>query len=153
MRSSFAIRRAVPGDLDRILEIEEASFGAEAYDRKLFADYLARCEGLFLLAERRGGVCAYMITCIRGGVLRSKAELVSIAVEPAARQRGAASTLLESTLRRLRRRGVARLHLVVRADNRAAQAFYQKYGFRRVRVVRGYYEDGSDGIAMGRATA
>jgi len=151
MREALFIRRAVLGDLDRILEIERASFGPEAYDRKLFAAYQTRCGSLFLVAERRSRVCAYMITCVRGGVFRSKAELVSVAVDPAARQRGAASALLESTLRRLRRMGVSRLRLVVRVDNLPAQAFYGKYGFRRVRVVRGYYEDGGDGIAMGRA--
>ena len=150
MRAQYTLRKASVADLDRILEIEEASLGREAYDRKLFAYYLSRCRDLFLLASRRGRACGYMITSIRGGALGTRAELVSVAVNPAARQAGAASALLESTLRRLRRRGVGRLHLVVRVTNRPAQAFYEKYGFRRVRVVRGYYEDGGDGIAMSR---
>ena len=144
------IRPAVPADLNRIVEIENASFGQEAYDRKLFADYLLRCGKLFVVLERGRRVHAYMITCMRGHAPGSKAELVSVAVDPAARQTGAAAALLNSTLRRLRRRGATRLHLVVRVTNGPARALYEKYGFRRVRVVRGYYEDGGDGISMSR---
>jgi ribosomal-protein-alanine N-acetyltransferase len=131
-------------DLDRILEIEQASFGNDAYDRNLFADFFHECGGLFLVAEGRRGVCGYSVTCIRG----VRAELVSIAVAPAQRGKGAASALLESTLRRLRRRGVARFGLIVRSTNHPARAFYEKYGFRRIRVVSGYYEDVEDGLSM-----
>jgi len=160
MRVQHKIRPALPGDLDRIWEIERASFGREAYDRKLFAYYLDKCGGLFLVAARRpardgraeprGKLCGYLIACLRGGRLAGSAELVSVAIEPEVRGRGAASALLESALRRLARRGAERLNLVVRATNQPARAFYEKYGFRRLRTVPGYYEDGGDGIAMWR---
>jgi len=58
--------------------------------------------------------------------------------------------LMQSTLRRLRRRKVARLVLMVKTNNGAARAFYAKYGFEKVRIVRKYYEDGSDGLLMAR---
>ena len=150
MRTAQKIRRAVPADLDRILEIEAASFGPEAYERKLFAYYLRRCGTLFLVVSRGRQVFGYMLTCIRGVGKAPPAELVSVAIHPEMRQTGAASALLDSTLRRLRHRGATRLRLVVRVTNHPAQAFYAKYGFRRVRVVRGYYEDGGDGISMTR---
>jgi [ribosomal protein S18]-alanine N-acetyltransferase len=151
MRAQYRIRRAGLEDLIRVLEIEDASFGLEAYDRKLFADYFYKCGDLFLLAERRGKVCGYIITCLRGYLSGLRAELVSVAVDPAVRQGGAASALLESTLRRLRRRRVTQLRLVVRVTNQPARAFYEKYGFQRVRRIPGYYEDGGDGIAMALA--
>jgi len=149
MRAQYRVRRALREDLGKIQEIENASFGPEAYDCNLFAYYLDRCGELFLVAERRARICAYMLTCVRG-TAPPKAELISVAVDPADRERGAATALLESTLRRLRRRHVARLHLMVRVGNRPALAFYEKYGFRRVRRVLRYYEDGGDGIAMTR---
>jgi ribosomal-protein-alanine N-acetyltransferase len=150
MRVQHKIRRATPGDLRRIVAIEGASFGREAYDCKLFAHFLCRCGDLFLVAERSRKVCGYMITCTRVSRGAARAELVSVAVDPAKRASGAASALLESTLRRLARRGVPRINLVVRAGNRPALAFYEKYGFRRLRRVPRYYEDGADGIAMAR---
>jgi ribosomal protein S18 acetylase RimI-like enzyme len=57
---------------------------------------------------------------------------------------------MESALRRLRRRGIVRLSLMVKISNREAEAFYAKYGFRKVRRVRRYYEDHSDGWLMSR---
>src|ERR1019366_2692991 len=52
MEKRFEVRRVRQRDLDRILEIEAASFGADAYDRNLFAEYTRKCRGLFLVAER-----------------------------------------------------------------------------------------------------
>jgi ribosomal-protein-alanine N-acetyltransferase len=57
---------------------------------------------------------------------------------------------MDSTLRRLRRRGVARVVLMVKITNQPARRFYEKYGFRKVRLVRRYYEDSSDGVLMAR---
>jgi ribosomal-protein-alanine acetyltransferase len=144
MPASVDIRLFRLRDFDRLLEIEHASFGMDAYDRNLFAAFYDKCGPLFLVAEAKRSVCGYSVTCIRG----ARAELVSIAVDPKDRGRGVASALLESTLRRLRRRGVTRFRLTVRLMNHPARAFYEKYGFRPSRIVRGYYEDGEDGLSM-----
>ena len=141
------VRKIRLADLDRIQEIEEASFGADAYERNLFAEFYHKCGDLFLVAERRSGICGYMVTCIRG----DRAEIVSTAVDPPSRARGAASALMASTLRRLRRRDVVRLVLMVKVTNAPARRFYEKLGFHKIRIVRGYYEDRSDGILMSRA--
>jgi ribosomal protein S18 acetylase RimI-like enzyme len=55
---------------------------------------------------------------------------------------------MDSTLRRLRRRGIGRFHLMVKVTNRTAIRFYEGYGFHKSRIVRGYYEDGADGWRM-----
>jgi [ribosomal protein S18]-alanine N-acetyltransferase len=146
MPAPYRIRRLRASDLDRILEIERDSFGRDAYERDLFVAYLDKCGPLFLTAEREGRVWGYLIACIRG----DRAELVSIAVDPAERGRGAASALMDGVLRRLRRRGVVRIALTVKVTNRKALAFYAKYAFQRVRRVRRYYEDGADGWLMAR---
>ena len=148
MDKRFAIRRVRQRDLGRILEIEAASFGADAYDRNLFAEYTRKCGGLFLIAEWGTKVCAYCITAISPGRIGNRAELVSVAVDAAFLCKGAASALMDSTLRRLRRRGITRLGLMVKVTNRPALAFYEKYGFRKIRRVARYYEDGADGLSL-----
>ena len=146
MQAPHTVRRMRMADLDRILEIERASFGDEAYDRNLFAEFFHKCGELFLVAESGQTIRGYMVTCTRA----EHAELVSVAVDPAARGRGAASALMESTLRRLRRRGMARIGLVVKATNNKARAFYERYGFVKVRKAPRYYEDGEDGWRMAK---
>jgi [ribosomal protein S18]-alanine N-acetyltransferase len=146
MSPHFRIRKIRRVDLDRIQQIEDASFGPDAYDRNLFAEFYHKCGDLFLVAECPSGICGYAITCIRG----DRAEIVSIAVDRPARLTGAASALMDSTFRRVRRRNVTRLVLMVKMTNAPARAFYEKYGFHKVRIVRGYYEDYSDGVLMAR---
>jgi ribosomal-protein-alanine acetyltransferase len=126
--------------------MEHASFGIDAYDRNLFAEFFHKCGDLFLVCENRTRVWGYIVTCIRG----DRAELISIAVDPGARGKGAGSALLQSTLRRLKRRPAARFGLMVRLSNAPARAFYEKYGFRKLRTVRRYYEDGEDGLLMSK---
>ena len=146
MHARYLIRPMRQRDMDGILEVERASFGSDAYERKLFAEYSRASEGLFLVAESGGRVRGYSLTRPTG----NRAELVSIAVDPPARRRGVASALLHSTMRRLRRRQVESLSLMVRLTNAAARGFYEKYEFTKVRIVRGYYEDGADGCLMRR---
>src|SRR3954453_22599437 len=105
MYKRFDVRPVRERDLARILEIEAASFGADAYDRNLFAEYARKCGGLFLVAKAGTKVVAYPITGMRAGRTGNLAELVSVAVDPPFLGQGAASALMDSTLRRLRRRG------------------------------------------------
>ena len=140
----------------RVLEIEVAGFGADAWDRNLFAEYARQCGELFLVAERGRKVCGYSIVCICGSTsncgstARRRAELESVAVDPAVRGKGAAAALMDSTLRRLRRRGIARLTLMVKVTNERARGFYEKYRFKKVKRVPRYYEDGTDGFLLAR---
>ena len=150
MHKRFSVRRLGAADLDRILDIEHASFGKDSYDRNLFADFFHKCGGLFLVAEHGGNIWGYMITCT-GGRDRRRAELVSVAVDPVARGQGAASALMDSTLRRLRRRGIARFTLMVKVTNRKAQTFYAKYGFEKVRIVPRYYAKRGDAWLMAKS--
>jgi len=145
MKTRVLIRPFRMAEMGRILEIERASFGRDAYDRNLFAAYARHAKSLFLVAKRRG-IDGYAIA--RWG--ETRAELASIAVDPKARGRGIATALLRSTIRRLKLRGTRRLTLMVKVTNRAARRFYEGHGFTPVRVVRGYYEDGRDGVLMGR---
>ena len=151
MTTPFSIRLLRLSDLDRILQIEHASFGDDAYDRNLFADFYHKCGELFLVAVRGRNVCGYMLTCTGGRSPTGRAELVSVAVDPRRRGKGIASALMDSTLRRLRRRGIVRLTLTVKVTNRVAIRFYEGYGFSRSRIVRRYYEDGADGFRMAKS--
>jgi ribosomal-protein-alanine N-acetyltransferase len=148
MEKRFAVRRVRAADIPGILEIERVSFGEDAYDRNLFAEYTRKCGELFLVAMGGTKVVGYSICCLCAARAGNRAELVSLAVNPAVRGKGAAKALMDSTLRRLKLRGVRRFRLTVKVTNRRAIAFYEKYGFRNFRRAPGYYEDGADGQIM-----
>ena len=142
MKKRFVIRPIRQRDLDRIEEIEAASFGADAYDRNLFAEYTRTCGELFLVALEGNKVVGYCI----GRIDRGTAGIESIAVAPSVKGKGAADLLLRSLLRRLKRRGVSRVGLMVKITNLRAIAFYERQGFRRIRKIPHYYEDQEAGL-------
>jgi ribosomal-protein-alanine N-acetyltransferase len=148
MPAKHTIRRFKPADMHRVLEIERACFGKDAYDRKLFAEYQRKCGDLFLLAEGSRTVDGYSIACVSERLGNLIASLESIAVAPRARGKGAASLLLKSTIRRLKLQGVRRITLMVRRSNAVALQFYERRGFTAVRRAPEYYEDGEEGLVM-----
>jgi ribosomal-protein-alanine N-acetyltransferase len=143
------VRRFERRDLERVVEIERASFGKDAWPSELFLAYWRASPELFLIAKdhKRGagrGIAGYSIarTDWRG------AELESIAVDPPYRGRGVAQALLQATLRCLRSSGIGALRLMVSTANEPALRFYQRFGFTRVRKVARYYGPGRDGWRM-----
>jgi ribosomal-protein-alanine N-acetyltransferase len=138
------LRRAAPRDIEAIVTLEKASFGASAWPARLFERYLEHCADLFLVASLEGRVAAYCITCHDS----HRAELHSIAVHPRYRGTGIAIRLLRRTEMALRRHGVELWFLTVRRGNIQAIVLYRRFGFEPARRVRGYYEDGEDGWRM-----
>ena len=143
-RNRVRLRPFRLADLDRLLEIERASFPKAAYPRDLFLELARDCGRLFFVAARGRALAGYIVTCTRG----VRAELVSIAVDPRFRRMGVAQALLVDTIARLRRSGIATLGLTVRVRNRRAIALYRAFRFRRTAKIPGYYENGEDGVRM-----
>lgn len=75
----------------------------------------------------------------------------NIAVAPEKRRRGIAEALLAAGDAEARRLGLAFITLEVRAGNEPALRLYEKHGFSRVGLRRGYYEKPKeDAILMTR---
>ncbi len=135
-----------PPDLDRVVAIEDASFGCEAWSRKLLLDYFRLTPELFLIAQAGRSIHGYSITVVQAG--SRGAELVSIAVDPRRRRRGVATALIEATRAQLRARRVKTWWLMVRTTNESAIRFYEQSGFVPVRQVKRYYGRGRDAWRM-----
>ena len=97
-----------------------------------------------------GGVIGILLGAVLGYVgsqsVMGEADMMNLAVLPAARRRGIARALVTALIRELAGGGVHSLTLEVRASNGPAKALYGSLGFVRVGCRRGYYlspkEDG-----------
>jgi len=90
-------------------------------------------------ADARGGEAdggAVGFTLVR--TVMDEAELLLLAVAPAARRRGVGGALLRAAIAEAEMAGVTRLHLEVRANNDAVQ-LYRRHGFTQQGVRPNYY--------------
>lgn len=129
-------------NLKRVLEIEGASFGRDAWPAQAFLEIWRESPELFLVARLGRRIAGYSITEV---YTRSGAELESIAVAPRYRGRGVAQALLNATVAHL---GACTLRLMVSTSNASALRFYRRYGFVRTRLVKDYYGAGRDAWRM-----
>ncbi|ONG52734.1 ribosomal-protein-alanine N-acetyltransferase [Pseudoroseomonas deserti] len=107
-------------------------------------------DALRLMLEMPGafGLLAAEAGFILARVAADEAEILTLAVHPAARRQGLALALLETTAMAAAARGAAALFLEVSAGNAAAQALYAAAGFAEVGRRKRYYPDGSDALVL-----
>ena len=100
-----------------------------------FADSLAAGHQLLGLQAADGSLLGFAVW----SQVLDDAELLDIGVAPACRRQGLGQRLLDAVMAAARAQGAQRLLLEVRAGNLAAQALYQRAGFRLSGRRKGYY--------------
>lgn len=129
-------------NIDELYELERECFGG-SWTREMLEKELEN--PLTLLAcERYGGK---LVGFALGRVVVGEGELFQIGVNPDFRNRGIASRILEQLHDKMRGSGAEVCFLEVRSRNAAAIALYEKSGYKRISVRRGYYPD-DDAIIM-----
>lgn len=140
----MSVRAMRREDVPRVLEIARASL-PEAWTLEGFAEELAAPGRVALVLG--APIDGYAI----GTLTLDQLEVLSIAVHPRARRRGAGRELLAALLDVARVRGATRAVLEVRFDNAAAIALYRGHGFEEVGRRARYYADGTDATIMASA--
>lgn len=124
------------GDLARV--------HAQAFDHPWSASEIAELmgsPGAFALVAEDAGPAAFILCRAVAG----EAEILTLAVEPAARRRGLARALVEAAAGVARIAGAEAMFLEVADDNVAAIGLYEAAGFDRAGLRRGYYDRGPQG--------
>jgi ribosomal-protein-alanine N-acetyltransferase len=83
-----------------------------------------------------------------GRVAAGEAEILTLAVAPAARRQGIATALLDAARAQGKARGAAALFLEVSVANHPALELYRRFGFAAVGRRRRYYADSSDALVL-----
>ncbi len=141
--SRVHVRRARPGDLDALVELEQRVFATDRMSRNALRRLLTSRSARVLVAGIRGRMAGAAVVLFRAG--SSVARLYSIGGAADVRQ-GSAVALLAAAERAARRRKCRCMRLEVHVRNRAAIARYRKSGYRPFDRCRSYYEDGGDAL-------
>lgn len=147
MNDGVEIRPMREADLDRVMEIEHASYSTP-WPETSFRGLIGRGDASLLVAESDGEIAGYAVCW----TMLDQAELGNIAVAPEWRRRGIAQRLLTATIERMREHEVRELYLEVRTSNDGAQRLYTRNGFETVGRRRNYYtKPDEDALVMRRA--
>jgi [ribosomal protein S18]-alanine N-acetyltransferase len=151
MTGGFGLRRLGALDLDLASSLHGLAFaplGERVWTRQDMAELLASpgAAGWVLLsAERPAGFALCRVAA-------DEAELLTIAVHPDERRRGAGRALLTAAIDHARVAGAHSLFLEVGADNPAALALYGTAGLQAVGRRKSYYQRGerppADAVVM-----
>lgn len=148
----IAIMRMSEHDLLEVVEIEEQSglsrWGWAAY----YAELQSGNRELMLVARPMrssivvpGPIAGYIVARETAGELH----INNVAVRSEYRRRGIGAALLGQVLHEARRREANAAFLEVRSANHAAQALYEKWGFRAIARRANYYsEPREDAVVM-----
>ena len=140
------LRRFRWWDIESVMPLEAELFGPWRWSAETFWAELAAPNRWYVVAEDAEEQDEDAGTHVLGyaGLASNGAEadVQTIAVAPGAQGRGVGALLLGALLKEAARRGCTTVLLEVRADNAPAIRLYQRHGFERIAVRRGYYQPG-----------
>lgn len=131
--ANFKVREVAVADLDVVAKIEEQSFDYP-WTRREFTYCLQDSHCRSLLIEEEGRTIGYLFYEARNSAFR----LLSCAVAPTERRRGAGSKLIETLIGRLEGEQ-NEIFCVVRETNVQAQMFLRRLGFRATWILHDFY--------------
>ena len=127
---------AARSDVDELVALERACFSVPWTKGQIIAELPDRQHELLIARDEQGALLGYvgMMTVLDEGYISN------VAVREESRRQGVADALIAELLQRAATRELAFVTLEVRESNEAAQRLYEKHGFVRVGLRRGYYE-------------
>lgn len=154
--SSFTIRNARMDDIEQIIRINRDSL-PENYPHYFFVEHLKEYGLAFFVGLVNYNVVGYVMPRIEWGFsnfkqipsIVKKGHIVSIAVEGPYRKMGIGTRLLRESMKAMKEKYKAEeVYLEVRVSNDTAIGMYEKNGYQKVKLLKGYYADGEDAYLM-----
>jgi ribosomal-protein-alanine N-acetyltransferase len=142
--ASTILRKAMPGDVDAIIEIERVSFvhAGERFGESRVRYLIGSARAMVSVAEVHGRAAGWIAGFVWKRGKEPWGRIYAVAVHPDARGRGLAGQLMRSMIEALIQGGSRKIFLEVRPDNTTAIRLYERFGFVCCRVLPNYYGQG-----------
>ena len=129
------IRKAEMKDAEAIYEIGKLCF-SDAWRKETVIHDMEGDQSQYFVAEKEGQVLGY--GCF--WFVADEGQLVNIGIHPESWRQHLGEALLTRGLEEARQRGMKTLFLEVRVSNTAAQAMYEKFGFKNLGLRKRVYD-------------
>ncbi len=154
IEQEFLIRKCTLDDLDEVIEVNEREL-PEDYPYFFYKSILDSFPDSFLVAVNKNGkIIAYImwrvekVPSMNSLKYENKAHLVSIAVSEGYRRRGIATSLLSSSMKKIKKYKIHEYVLEVRVSNYSAIRLYEKFNYNIKTIKKNYYRDGENAYFM-----
>jgi ribosomal protein S18 acetylase RimI-like enzyme len=152
---SFTLRAYEPADFESLYALDQACYvRGIAYSRSTLRWFLGLPgrECLVAVASTSPGAASQgtIIGFILADVEVSEAHIITLDVSESHRRLGIGTALLREMEKRLGERGVSRVSLETKTSSEAAVAFWQAHDYRATGVLRRYYLNRFDALAMSK---
>ncbi len=153
MSSEIFLREYRAADLEAMFQLDEACFADEfRFDRESMREFAEERNAVVQVAEKVGGeIVGFVIAHVESIASEWRAYIVTLDVAPEHRKRGLATRLMREVEVCALAAQVRWIQLHVFAGNEEAIRFYERLGYQRIRMSRGYYgATGLDAIVYGK---
>ena len=134
------VRKAVRSDLPYLNEISSNSFTEDTKKLNFFCIF-GRDSYEVLVAEDLGNILGYVVIL---KIEHNFFEIISIAVKPIMRKRGAGTLLLSEVINQFKIDKFCKIFLEVGSKNLIALKMYKKFFFKEDGLRKNYYKNPSD---------
>lgn len=130
------LREMMVEDLEQVMEIENELF-AVPWTKEGYFTFLTKENAMMLVVEEKEKILGYC------GLLMvlEEADVMNVAVRKDRQKEGIGNFLMQSMLRLAQDRGIEKIHLEVRVSNDTAIRLYERLGFEKYGIRKGYYTD------------
>ena len=151
---ALSLRAYDPADFETLYEIDQACYPRGiAYSRSTLREFLSLPGADCLVArvdeDRKSEVSGFIVAEAAG----AEARIITIDVLKEYRRAGVGTALLRAIEERLAARGARRVELETATSNAAGVAFWERHGYRKTGVLRGYYLGRLDAWKMRKSLA
>lgn len=129
------VRQFRPEDADAVMALAAQAPEAANWSKESYLKFGCEPGSLALVLEADGQIAGFLL----GRLASDQAELLNLAVIATQRRQGAGTILLGKAIQEWRPRGAKSVYLEVRESNTGAIAFYERHGFTKMGLRKGYY--------------
>jgi [ribosomal protein S18]-alanine N-acetyltransferase len=139
--SLASVRRFRAEDARAVTAIVDESPEAAIWSRASYVKFAQEDTSLALVSESGGRISGFLV----GRLVGVQAEVLNMAVLASHRRKAEGSALLGAALAEFALSAVKHVYLEVRESNSGAIAFYERHGFAKTGLRKGYYRNPDEG--------